>query len=199
LGKDFINDYKGRVKMGDTPTLLYMMDGDPNDPARDNWGGSYERIKYSPRRVYTRNLTAADTVPVYSILEIHLKGPVLDIPIDSACVKMTVRARIGVQTWDGFYTGNGNYIIRYSPKQTESLTYEIKSGLPGFESSTGAFFVDNKWPGVPDKRNYKLGKNWYSDRQAPEDFFNGQQGARTISKWRDAVLRDWAKRWTWLQ
>ena len=32
MGKDFINYYGGNVKMGDTPSLLYMMDGDPNNP-----------------------------------------------------------------------------------------------------------------------------------------------------------------------
>lgn len=41
LGKDYkANRYKGVVKMGDTPSLLYMMDGDPNNPSRENWGGS---------------------------------------------------------------------------------------------------------------------------------------------------------------
>jgi hypothetical protein len=37
MGTDFINYYKGIVKMGDTPSLLYMMNGDPNDPEGESW------------------------------------------------------------------------------------------------------------------------------------------------------------------
>ncbi|HEX8014822.1 MAG TPA: DUF1593 domain-containing protein [Flavobacterium sp.] len=52
LGKDFKNYYNGNVKMGDTPTLLYMMDGNPNDPTRESWGGSFEKFSHSPRVIY---------------------------------------------------------------------------------------------------------------------------------------------------
>lgn len=38
MGADFINYYKGRVKMGDTPSLLYIMDGNPDDPERKTAG-----------------------------------------------------------------------------------------------------------------------------------------------------------------
>ena len=32
LGKDFKSYYDGNIKMGDTPSLLYMMNGNPDDP-----------------------------------------------------------------------------------------------------------------------------------------------------------------------
>lgn len=51
MGADFINYYKGIVKMGDTPSLLYMMHGDPNVPQGESWGGSFEPIKHSSRRI----------------------------------------------------------------------------------------------------------------------------------------------------
>ncbi|WP_240163441.1 nucleoside hydrolase-like domain-containing protein [Spirosoma taeanense] len=200
LGKDFKNNrYKGVVKMGDTPSLLYMMDGDPNNPLRENWGGSFETFTSSPRVVYNRNTTLADTVPVYSVLELHVKGPKVKIRSDSACFTMTVKAKIGEQKWDGFYLGDGNYAIRYAPKQTETLTYTITSGLPGFQAQHGQFVVDNRWPGKPRSTNYKLGPNWYTDRKDPALFDGIWQGAQTVLKWRNAVLFDWAKRWAWLQ
>jgi hypothetical protein len=34
---------------------------------------------------------------------------------------MTVKSEIGEQKWDG-YLGNGNYVVRYCPKRTETLT-----------------------------------------------------------------------------
>lgn len=64
LGADFKSYYDGVVKMGDTPSLLYMMDGDPNDPMRESWGGSFESFDYSPRVVYDRVTTAKDRWPI---------------------------------------------------------------------------------------------------------------------------------------
>lgn len=36
LGADFTAYYKGNPKLGDTPSLLYMMDGDPANPLRES-------------------------------------------------------------------------------------------------------------------------------------------------------------------
>ena len=44
LGADFYNYLQGKPKLGDTPSLLYMMDGDPANPERESWGGSFEDI-----------------------------------------------------------------------------------------------------------------------------------------------------------
>src|SRR6476620_9132484 len=57
LGKDFKNYYNGEVKMGDTPSLLYMMDGNTNDPAKESWGGSFRKLNYSPRTVFNHVTT----------------------------------------------------------------------------------------------------------------------------------------------
>ena len=198
LGKDYKNYYKGNVKMGDTPSLLYMMDGDPNDPFKDSWGGSFERVDRSSRIIFNRNTTNADTVTVCSVVEFHFKGPVISIPPDSSCFTMTVKAKIGEQKWAGFYLGNGDYAIRYCPKQTEALTYRITSPISGFAEQSGQLVVDNIWPGKNRSTDYPLGSNWYTDRGDKELFDGILQGAKTVSKWRNDVLLDWAKRWAWL-
>lgn len=200
LGKDYKdNRYNGRLKMGDTPSLLYMMDGNPNNPMKESWGGSYVKIPHSPRIVFKRNTSVQDTVPVFSILEFHFKGPVVNIHKDSTCITMTVQAEIGEQKWDGFYQGDGNYMIRYCPKRTETLTYKVTSNIPGFETQSGSFFVSNLWPGKHNATDYNLGKNWYSDRTNPELYDDIWQGGKTVLKWRSDVLLDWAKRWEWLR
>lgn len=199
LGRDYKNYYKGAVKMGDTPSLLYMMDGDPSDPSKESWGGSFVRLNRSPRNVFSRNTTLADTVNVYSIVEFHFKGPEINIPRDSSCFTMVVKAKIGEQQWPGYYEGNGNYVIRYSPKQTEILSYKEVSGIPGFVEQDGQFVVNNTWPGKSGPDDYKLGAHWYTDKPNASLFVGIQQGAMTINKWRTAVLLDWAKRWTWLR
>lgn len=199
LGKDFKDYYKGVIKMGDTPSLLYMMDGDPNDPTKESWGGSFEKFNHSPRIIYNRNTTLADTVTVYSVVEFHFKGPEIDIQPDSACFTMTIQANIGEQKWDGFYLGNGDYAIKYCPKQTETLSYKITSEIPGFEEQNGQFVVNNVWPGKPGPYGYQLGRNWYTDKQDPELFDDTQQGGKTVLKWRNEALLDWGKRWKWLK
>ncbi|MBW4889369.1 DUF1593 domain-containing protein [Mucilaginibacter sp. HMF5004] len=199
LGKDYKSYYKGVVKMGDTPSLLYMMDGNPNNPYRESWGGSFVKFDHSPRSVYNGNTTIADTATVYSIMEFHFKGPMINIPADSACITMAVKAKIGEQKWPGYYLGNGDYVVRYCPKQTETVTYKVTSPIAGFAEQNGQFVVDNVWPGKTRSTDHKLGSNWFTDRPNPELFDGIQQGAKTVLKWRSAVMLDWGKRWAWLQ
>jgi hypothetical protein len=198
LGADYKNYYKGNVKMGDTPSLLYMMGGDPNNPFKESWGGSFEQFSHSPRIVFTRNTTLADTVTVCSVVEFRFKGPVVHIPEDSSAFTMTVKARIGEQKWAGYYLGNGEYAIRYCPKQSETLSYKITSSIPDFAAQSGQLVVDNNWPGKNRTTDYLLGLNWYTDRGDTALFDGVLQGAKTISKWRNEILIDWAKHWSYL-
>lgn len=200
MAEDFKNNrYKGNVKMGDTPSLLYMMDGDPNFPEKESWGGSYEKFNRSSRVIFNRETSIKDTVGVYSIVEFNFKGPKSNIDKDKPCFTMNVKAKIGEQKWDGYYLGDGNYSVRYIPKQTEIISYTISSEIKGLGTYAGQFFVSNKWPSRPSKNDYKLGNNYYTDRADSNLFLGIWQGGKTTLKWREDVLLDWAKRWKWLK
>ena len=41
MGKAFKNYYNGIIKMGDTPSLTYVMNGNPDDPLSESWGGNF--------------------------------------------------------------------------------------------------------------------------------------------------------------
>lgn len=195
LGPDFINYYKGQCKLGDTPSLLYVMDGDPADPTRESWGGSYVPMTRSPRVVFDRQTTAADTVAVYSVMEFRIQGPMVDLPVDSACLTLT----IGKQTWDGYYKGGGTYVVRHSTYYLGTLPYTITSDILGFPSYAGEITVANVWPGKTHPTDYVLGDTWYTDKP-DADLFDGKwQGSRTVSRWRNAIMADWGKRWSWLK
>jgi hypothetical protein len=71
--KDFKNYYQGEIKMGDTPSLLYMMDGNPDNPTKASWGGQFTPISQSPRVVFDRSTTLADTVAFCTLIEFHFK------------------------------------------------------------------------------------------------------------------------------
>jgi hypothetical protein len=199
LGKDFKRYYNGDVKMGDTPSLLYMMDGDPSNPLRESWGGSFEKISYSPRVIFDRITTLSDTVAFCSMIEFHLNGPEINIPSDSVCFWMETSYKNATQKWPGYYFGNGKYSVRYAPKQTEILRYRFTSSIPNFFFQEGKLVVDNLWPGKNRTTDYKLGANWYSDKTDPRLYDGKIQGGKTILKWRSDILLDWAKRWDWLR
>lgn len=195
LGNDFYNYLKGNTKLGDTPSLLYMMDGNPNDPIKESWGGSFTKFTHSPRIIYDRPTTAQDTVQVYSIIEFRVKGPEISIPADSACMTMTINK----QTWNGFYLGDGIYVVRHSTYSLGTFPYTIVSDIPGFPNQEGEITIENVWPGKIRETDYKLGNNWFTDRDDENLFQKNLHGFKTVSKWRIDAMTDWAKRWSWLK
>lgn len=199
LGKDFKNYYKGEVKMGDTPSLLYLMDGNPDNPMRESWGGSFDKISYSPRVVFNRITNPTDTVAFCTVVEFHLKGPDMNIPADSACFWMETTYKNTVQKWAGYYLGNGQYGLKYVPKQAEIVSYKFTSAIPGFPVQPGTLAVVNRWPGKKNPTDYTLGANWYTDKADPQLYDGKIQGGKTVSRWRSNILMDWAKRWAWLR
>lgn len=199
LGKDFKKYYNGEIKMGDTPSLLYMMDGNPDNPARESWGGSFEKITYSPRIVYYEPTSLKDSVAFCSILEFHFQGPVINVPEDSICFYMEVPYGKSVQKWPGYYLANGEYVIRYIPKKAETLNYKFTSTIPELNGKEGHLVVTNLWPGNRHSSDYSLGNNWYSDKSDKALYDGKLQGGKTVLKWNQEVLNDWGKRWNWLK
>ncbi|MBM1105855.1 DUF1593 domain-containing protein [Aurantibacter crassamenti] len=193
MGENFKNHYEGEIKMGDTPSLAYVMNGDVNDPTSESWGGSFTSINRSSRHIFEGNTTTNDTVSAYAVLEWRFKGPELDIPQDSTCFTM----EISNQIWPGYYLGNGEYGVRYSSKKPETGSYTTKSSIAELDGQTGQYVSTNPWPGKPSPDDYSVGPNWYGDKTELELYIDEQQGAKTVANHRQAFLMDWAKRWEW--
>ncbi|SEJ04614.1 protein of unknown function [Cyclobacterium xiamenense] len=194
MGVAFKNYYGGRIKMGDTPSLAYLLHGSPAEPEGESWGGSFVRIDRSSRQVFAGASSAADTVAAYATLEWRFEGPELAIPADSTCFRMEILG----QVWPGYYLGQGVYGIRYSPKRAETASYKTESGFPQLNGLQGGYTSTNPWPGEASATDMALGEHWYSDRPNPALFIEDQQGAQTIAKFREEFLLDWADRWDWL-
>ena len=195
MAKAFKNYYDGNIKMGDSPSLTYILNGDPDDPRGESWGGSFTPIRHSSRTVFDGNSTVNDTVAAYAILEWRFIGPELPIPQNSSCFTL----KINNQVWPGYYLGEGTYGVRYSSKKPETGTYLTTSKIPELDGQTGQYISVTPWPGKVAPDDFILGPNWYSDRSERHLFIEDQQGAKTVSKYRTAFLLDWAKRWEWLK
>lgn len=195
MAADFQNHYQGDIKMGDTPSVAYLLNGEANNPQEGGWGGQFVPIKRSSKRVFHRNTALRDTVPVYSVVEWVFQGPEISIAQDSSCFEMETLG----QVWPGYYIGGGQYSIRYSPKKVGDLTYIISSSIEELDKQKGELSISNPWPGKEDSKDFLLGNNWYSDVPDKEHFIDGQQGTQTIAKHREAYLKDWAERWSWLK
>ena len=196
LGLDFAAYYKGNPKLGDTPSLLYMMKGDPTNPEQQSWGGRFVRCSRTPRTVFHGATTAQDTAQVCGIIEWQLQGPVRnDIAIDSACVTLDIRN----QQWRGYYKGDGLYVLRHSTYYTGTLSYTITSTIEGFSPITGEITVENTWDVKPHDTDYIVGAQWWTDSYLPDDYWNNCAGARNQLVVREEIMADWAQRWAWLK
>ena len=54
---DLLCRKKADLKMGDTPSLLYLLRGDPDDPTREHWGGAFVSTDHG-RHYWTDNPAA---------------------------------------------------------------------------------------------------------------------------------------------
>ena len=124
-------------------------------------------------------------MPVFSVIEMHLKGP--EAPEDRMHPAFTLHC-LG-QDWSGYSLGGGDYCVRYAPKAPGRVPYTIDGAVV----SQGEFTVENVWPGAPHPDDWVVGEQWWTDVQDSEEFERLNQGARTIARWRDTVLADWAR------
>lgn len=182
---DYFAAINPAVKMGDTPSLTYLFGATPENPGSESWGGSFVRAWNRPRRTFARPPGEADKVEVYSILEInyHPEGP--------GAADAGARLVVDDQEFPGFPNGNGEWRFLFSPKLVKKWSYRIVSGHPGLDGQTGGF--TSVFPGgdPPASKDYP---NWWTDDPNPALREGGEQGARTVSRWREQYLRDFAAR-----
>jgi hypothetical protein len=188
-GRGALGDYfatiSPAIKMGDTPSLTYLFGATPENPAAESWGGSFVRAWNRPRYTFTRPPAESDTVEVYSIIEMIYgaegAGP------SNASAKLVVDS----QEFTGFPTENGMWHFLFSPKQVKKWSYRIVSDQPSLNGRTGAFtsvFPDG------DLRPSADYPHWWTDDPNPRLREGDEQGARTVSRWREEYLRDFASR-----
>jgi len=186
-GIEFEGRKRTELKMGDTPTVSWLLRGHPELPFQPGWGGRYVRAWTRPYVQFDRITTAADRMEHFGILELVLPlGP--NAPAAPAAVMVIENQRLA-----GHVDGTGSIRFRFCPKDAKVYRYTIDGNIPSLKGSRGEINVVAPSPAAaltPDPR----WPNWWTDDPSPEAAEGPHQGARTISSWRKDFLTDFALR-----
>lgn len=191
-GRGALGDYfvtiAPQVKMGDSPSLTYVLGTTPENPTAASWGGSYVRAWDRPRYTFRAAPTKDDVVETFSLIELIYR-PAGPAPASATRASLIIDR----QEFIGFADGEGAWRFIFSPKEAKSWTYRIASNHPGLDGQTGAFSSRNPSPDLGRKPAAEY-PNWWTDDPAPEFSEGSHQGAKTVSRWRAEFLRDFAQR-----
>jgi hypothetical protein len=187
LGNFFSTHLGGTIKMGDTPSVGWLLRGDPADPTAPGWGGRFVRAWERPRVVFDRLTTAADRIEQFGVLELAL--PVLA----GAPAAPEAFLDIENQSLKGDFEMAGSVRFRFSPKAAKTYSYKIRSNVPALHGNSGQITAILPPPSAGRRPAPSL-PNWWTDDPAPELAEGPHIGARTVSRWRVDFLRDFAER-----
>lgn len=186
-GISFHEQTRTTVKMGDSPTVAWLLRGEPTMPFQPGWGGRYVRAWTRPYVRFDRLTTAADQVEHCGILELAL-------PVGTAApAAPEARMEIENQKLIGHFDGAGAVRFRFCPKEAKLYRYVIRSNVPALDGLKGEITsapVPPEAALAPDPHF----PHWWTDDPSPALVEGPYQGARTISQWREAFLRDFAER-----
>ncbi|HMP82319.1 MAG TPA: DUF1593 domain-containing protein [Verrucomicrobiota bacterium] len=189
-GLSFGGKQRATIKMGDTPSFAYLFGGTPEDPSKDSWGGrfvrAWDRRRYVFDHAETNAPTAADKVEVFSIMELIYR-PATNPP------GVTATLVVDKQEFPGFMDDAGAWHFIFSPKEGKTWSYTIRSTLPALDGQVGGF--TSYWL-TPDLAGQlaALYPNWWTDDPDPAVAERNFAGAKTVSRWREDFLRDFAVR-----
>lgn len=187
IGAYFTEHLGGVIKMGDTPSLNWLLKGQPGDPGQPGWGGRFVRAWERPFARFERLTTAEDRLEIFGILELVLPlGP--DAP-----EKPEARLVVTNQTLVGQPDGKGNLRFRFCPRDPKVFTYVIHSNVPSLDGRKGA--ITSFLP-VPDQALSPSPRhpNWWVDDPSPALAEGVHHGVKTVNEWREAYLSDFARR-----
>jgi hypothetical protein len=184
---DFFVSKKDDLKMGDTPSVGWLLKGTPEDPAQPGWGGRFVRAWERPWSRFERSTTRDDRMQVFGILELVLPlGP--DAP-----AQPEAQLSVENQSLAGHARGDGTIRFRFCPKAAKGYNFIIRGNVPSLNGRRGGITAVPPSPDLAHRPSVKHPK-WWTDNPAPERAEGPHAGAKTVSRWREDFLSDFAKR-----
>lgn len=184
---DFFVSKKADVKMGDTPAVGWLLAGDPADPSQPGWGGRFLRAWQRPYMLLERLPTKEDRMQEFGILEIAL--PLRErVPANPSS-----QLEVENQSLVGHTPGDGTVRFRFSPKAAKAYRFTIRSNVSALDKMEGEITAVRTDPELAKRPSTRL-PNWWTDDPTPQLAEGEHIGAKTVSKWREDFLRDFAER-----
>jgi hypothetical protein len=184
LGHYFYSKGKS-LKMGDTPSLAWLIHGIPEDPSQPGWGGQYVRAWERPHKVFHRITTEQDSIEQFGVLELRLPfHPDSGVtPFTTMEIDRSMQAQILKDT--------ARFL--FSPKNPSKYDYTILSNIPSLNNLRGSIRAYS--PPVSDKLHPSMQyPNWWTDDPSPEVMEEGHMGIKTINCRREQFLTGFAER-----
>src|SRR5205085_1346060 len=133
LGDFFATLLDGTIKMGDSPSVAYLLHNTLDDPSRPGWGGRFVRVWDGRKTVFERLTTERDSADAFGVVEFTV--PVPAGMTDGDSVQMLFDGRIpaaGVR--------DGSVLrFRFSPRDAKVWPYAIRSSVRGLDGLSGRF------------------------------------------------------------
>jgi hypothetical protein len=187
LGGYFTTHLRGVIKMGDSPSVGYLLRGTPEDPSRPSWGGRFVRVWDGRKTVFQRLTTAADRAEVFGVAEFLL--PLPEGMSRGGAARMIFDNRIpAVAEYDG-----QRLRFRFSPRDAKVWPYVIRSDFPALDGRRGEFTAAPP-PVERTSQPSKAHPHWWIDDPDPAAAEGVHPGARSVNRWRAEFLEDFAER-----
>lgn len=191
LGKGVLGDLFAAkldtLKMGDSPSVGWLLSGNPENPAQPGWGGQYVRTTSRPYKSFDRLTNSEDTISVFGIAELRL--PLAASEVDPLHAEM----RIENQVLPGYRMDDGTLRFRFCPKGKGVYHYSLRSNSPTFDGRFGSITASDPVPNDIESTSARH-PNWWTDDPSPEFAEGNHFGAKTVSRHRMEYLQDFAKR-----
>lgn len=177
----------GSVKMGDTPSLARLLKGNPGDPSQPGWGGQFVRAWDRSCARFNRLTTQEDRMEVFGILELVLPlGP-------GAPEEPHAELVVENQSLPGYVTGDNTLRFRFCPKEAKAYSFELRGNVPSIHGRLGGISAVLPSPERAKSPSADF-PNWWTDDPSPQFAEGPHHGAKTVSRWREEFLRDFAVR-----
>jgi hypothetical protein len=186
-GIDWGGAIRTSLKMGDTPTVSWLLCGNPELPYQPGWGGRFVRAWERPYARFERLTTKDDRMEIFGILELVLPlGP-------GAPAAPEARMVIENQSLVGHLDGVGNVRFRFCAKDSKLYRYTIRSNVPVLDGRSGELTTFLPSMDVALSPDPSL-PAWWTDDPSPAVAEGPHHGAQTVSQWRAQFLGDFAAR-----
>lgn len=187
LGDYFTSLLKGVLKMGDSPSVGFLLRGSPEDPSQPGWGGRFVRLWDGRKTTFNRLTTDADQVEVFGVAEFVLPLPPGMTRAHPA--RVLFDNRVSIQA-----ANDGRVLrFRFAPRDAKIWPYTIRSDFAGLNGLEGKFRAAPP-PEGRTRLPSSMHPNWWIDDPDPAAAEGIHPGAKTVSRWREEFLGDFALR-----